>query len=749
MPSPILVTTSSPTADDRRAGLELKRDLGLYAVLTISLGAMMGSGIFVLPGLAVDKAGPAAALAYLLAGFVVLPAAISQSEMATAMPQAGGSYLFIDRAMGPLMGTIAGFGVWFSLVFKSGFALVGLGAYLQLAFDNVSMRAVALILGAVLVALNAWGVRRTGGLQAYLVTTVLIVLGLFVLVGFPSVDRDHFEPFFRGGTGGLLSVTGLVFVAYAGVTNVASVAEEVKRPGRNIPRGMLTSVVLMMVMYPLLILVITGVTPRTDLVGDITPMATAASIFAGTAGKTIVGFVAVLALISMANAGLLSSSRYPFAMARNQLAPAPLGKINARSATPVLSVILTGAVLLILIAVFPIIELAKLASAFQLLVFSLVNLAHIAFRESRLDWYRPSFRAPLYPWLQIFGILASIVVLSQMGTVPIVGAVVISLAGIGWYRLFGRSRTSHESASLDALRVRGTERLVVETKKALDGPGKRQIAIVVNTGVSDRRAHDLIRTAVSVKAHDASVSVIRVEREGPDGDVRTSNSPRELKFEERIRVQATDLGIGIEVLHATGRHHRTALAEHAAARGVDLSLAELFGVRHGRGFAADLEWLGDHLVCDFAFLGNRYLEDINDIAVLGSGGPVDATKVNLAGRIAAAEIAGIRFVHVLGDHASGRQVVALRAYHAQLDDVVDAPTQSEVFRSTDLMAALIDKARTADLVIMGAVRSRFRVVTDFVDRIRARVDSPLLLVRTHELATRPSLAGRVVERLLQ
>ena len=100
----------------------LRRSLGLYAVLTISIGAMVGSGIFVLPGLAFKIAGPAVILAFFLAGIVVLPAALSKAEMATAMPEAGGTYLYIDKAMGPLLGTIAGFGVWFSLVFKASFA---------------------------------------------------------------------------------------------------------------------------------------------------------------------------------------------------------------------------------------------------------------------------------------------------------------------------------------------------------------------------------------------------------------------------------------------------------------------------------------------------------------------------------------------------------------------------------------------------------------------------------------------------
>ena len=123
--------TAPDPAQPHHDSQTLHRSLGLYAVLTISVGAMIGSGIFVLPGLAFKIAGPSVILAFFLAGLVVLPAALSQSEMATAMPEAGGTYLYIDRAMGPLMGTIAGFGVWFSLVFKAAFALVGLSAYLE------------------------------------------------------------------------------------------------------------------------------------------------------------------------------------------------------------------------------------------------------------------------------------------------------------------------------------------------------------------------------------------------------------------------------------------------------------------------------------------------------------------------------------------------------------------------------------------------------------------------------------------
>jgi amino acid transporter len=730
--------------------LQLKRDLGLYALFTISLGAMVGSGIYVLPGLAFSVAGPAVILAYFLAGVVVLPAALSQSEMATAMPQAGGAYLYIDRAMGPLVGTIAGFGVWFSLVFKSGFALVGLGEYLQLVFTNAPAKPIALGLAVVLIALNSVGVKVAGRFQSVAVTVVMAALVLFVLVGLGSgaVEADNFTPFAPEGLRGLLAATGLVFISYAGVTNLASVAGEVKRPTRTIPRAMLISVGIMMLLYPAIVFVIVGVTPAAALYKDATPVSTAAGVFLGDFGILIIGVTAVIALTSMANAGVLASSRYPFAMARNGLAPAPLGKIGS-GGTPIGSVLLTGAVLLGLIAIFPLVELAKLASAFQLLVFSFINLAVIAFRESKVDWYRPPFKSPLYPWVQIFGIVAALLLLSQMGVVPITGAVVIILGGALWYRVFGRSRSSHESASLDALRLRATERLVIDTKRAVKTSGNPRTVVPVPSAINDRRLHDLLRTAATVGAAGGSIDLIRVDREGPDTGVHASSSEGGEAFDRRVVQILDEQGVEAKILHATGRHRRVALAEHIGTTGSELVLTELDDHRHVRGFGSDMEWLGDRVRCNFVFLGHRYLDEIDDIAILGSGGPLDPVKVMLAHQIAGEEGASIRFVHVLEEDASGRQVADRRAYHERLGDLLSVPTVSRVQRSSDLLAALTAESRTADLVIVGALRTRFRVLTDLVDRLKDEVDAPVLLVRTHELSSQRSVAVRLVERLVR
>ena len=279
--------TASEPVPTRTESETLHRSLGLYAVLTISIGAMIGSGIFVLPGLAFKIAGPSVVLAFFLAGLVVLPAALSKAEMATAMPEAGGTYLYIDRAMGPLMGTIAGFGVWFSLVFKASFALVGLSAYLEFFIPHPE-RPVAALLAIVLIGVNLIGVKQTARFQMLFVSGVILVLLAFVAVGMPHVQSSSFDPFMTQGVKGLLSATAVVFVSFAGVTKVASIAEEVRRPGRNLPLGMLVSIGFMILLYPAFVAVIVWVSPATELVSTETPMTIAAEQFAGPVGVAII-----------------------------------------------------------------------------------------------------------------------------------------------------------------------------------------------------------------------------------------------------------------------------------------------------------------------------------------------------------------------------------------------------------------------------------------------------------------------------
>ncbi len=433
----------------------LERGLGLYSAVTLSMGAMIGGGIFVLPAVGYKEAGPAVLLAYLLAGLVVVPNALSKAEMATAIPEDGGTYLYIDRAAGPLFGTIAGLGVWFSLVFKSAFALVGLGAYLLLLVRIPAgfVKWVALALGGLVVLLNVIGTEESGRFQGYIVSIVLLLLAAYVLDAASLVEPTRYSPLMTHGTAGVVTASAIVFVSYAGIGEVASVAEEIIDPGRNIPLAMLLSIGVMMMIYTAVVAVVVGiVSPETLLHSgpgggpSMTPMADGAGTLLGGFGVVAISLAAVFALTSMANAGVLGTSRFLLAMSRDALLPEWIGRIDRHFFTPRNAVVVTGSVLLFLIAFVPVVGLAKLASAFLILVFSMENLALIAFRECDLAFYEPVFTAPGYPFLQIAGVLGGIVFIGRMGMVSIVGAVGIILGGLLWYGIYGRSRTDRIGA---------------------------------------------------------------------------------------------------------------------------------------------------------------------------------------------------------------------------------------------------------------------------------------------------------------
>ena len=173
---------------------QLERKLGLFSVVAICLGAALGSGIFVLPGLASNLTGGSVWLAYLAAGFCVLPAAVSKSELATAMPTSGGTYVYIERTFGPWAGTIAGLGLWSSLILKSSFALLGFGAYLS-AFTSLPLQYAAIVLLSLIVLLNVVGVGKLSKAVIFVVFCIVVSLTALSIGGVFYFDSQNLQPF--------------------------------------------------------------------------------------------------------------------------------------------------------------------------------------------------------------------------------------------------------------------------------------------------------------------------------------------------------------------------------------------------------------------------------------------------------------------------------------------------------------------------------------------------------------------------
>jgi amino acid transporter/mannitol/fructose-specific phosphotransferase system IIA component (Ntr-type) len=447
---------------------KLSKELKLFDVFAISTGAMFSSGFFLLPGLAAAEAGPSVVLAYLIAGVLMLPAMLSMAELSTAMPRAGGAYYFLDRALGPVVGTVGGVGTWIALILKSAFGLIGMGAYLALFFD-VPVTQLALVLTLVFTIVNIVGAKETSQLQRWLVVILLSVLFFFLVQGFveivslgPGVVREsQFSPLMPFGVTGLFSTVGLVFVSYAGLTKVASVAEEIQDPDVNIPLGMTLSLIVATAAYVLGVVVIVAVLEPNALHEDLTPVATAARSFfdwlPGSTGVVLVVAAAIAAFASTANAGIMSASRYLFAMGRDKVVSPGFSRIG-RFKTPTRAVWATGVLMALVLVSLDVMSVAKLASAFQLFIFSLLNLAVIVLRESRIEGYDPGYRSPFYPWVQGAGVLIPLWLITQMGGLTILFTFALTGVALWWYFYYAKGHMTREGAVLHLFERLGRQR---------------------------------------------------------------------------------------------------------------------------------------------------------------------------------------------------------------------------------------------------------------------------------------------------
>lgn len=416
---------------------------------------MLGSGLFVLPALAMfDLGGPGIWAAYLIAALVVLPGALSKAELATAMPKSGGSYVYIGRTYGPMLGTITGLGLWATFLLKAAFALIGFSAYLwviePLIGFSINIEFAALTLLLILVIVNIVGVQIIKKIQAPIVlSSVLFLIGISIwaaLTAEPDWSRPISEGAFGDSWRSLAETSAFVFVSYAGVTKIAAVAEEVKMPETNLPKGMIISLLISTILYCGIVFVMMATVDSNSFLTDGHAREDPIFVFANVVGGPVIGIVAsilaILTMTSMALAGIMAASRYPFAMARDNLLPQPLEDVHQKFETPHRAIIGTGLAMGLAILLLPVHDVAKLASGFQIMIFVVINSCVIVMRnasDTHLS-YKPRYTSPLYPLTQIIGIISGIVLIYVMGEKALIGAAACSLLGLITYFTYGKSR---------------------------------------------------------------------------------------------------------------------------------------------------------------------------------------------------------------------------------------------------------------------------------------------------------------------
>ncbi len=616
------------------ADQELARDLGFLEAYTLGLGTMIGAGIFVLPGIVAGRAGPASMVSFLIGGAVALLAALSLSELATGMPKAGGSYYYVNRALGGLFGSIVGWGMWAGLMFATAFYMLGFGQYLAGLHPLFPIIASALVMGALLTLVNYRGVKETGSLQNVIVILLVVLIIGFIAFGLAAIDPTLLEPFAPEGWGAVGLTAGTVFVTFIGFEVIATSAEEIKNPGRNLPLSMIAAVVTPTILYVLVMLVSTGVLPVDVLEASNIPVADVAGEYLGAIGALAMIIGAVLATVSSANASILSAARVNFAMGRDKLLSEWLNQIHSKYRTPYRAILATGGVILLLIAgPLPIDTLADVAAFSFLITYALVHVAVIVLRRADPEDYDPDFRipGPLYPAVPIVGGLACIAVMVQMRTiVQLIGLGIVGV-GVVWYLAYARDRAVSTSLVGEA---------VAPAAESVDEETVYRVVVPVANPATEAT---LIKyAAASAYGHSGKTELIAVNVI----EVPPQMSPEQIEFEEErverqqellesARETANTLDIPLRTRAMVGRDAGSALLSVIEEEDADHVLMGWGGSSRRRDaiFGTTLDPVIERAPCEVTLVTNPRRSPGRIVALAG-GGPNAPVAARRAGELA-------------------------------------------------------------------------------------------------------------------
>jgi basic amino acid/polyamine antiporter, APA family len=735
--------------NSQHQGSGFARQLGLVSALAVGLGTMMGAGLFVLAPQVAREAGPGATITYILAGLIVLPSAMVVSELATAMPRDGGSYHLISRTVGPLAAAIVGPANWLGLTFATGFYLIGFTRFFSALWDIPDF-IVIVAMGAGFIYLNYRGAKATGVVQNITVGAVVLVLLLFITRGFFEVERELHTPFISEGWDAVVLAIGLIIVSFTGFEKVSSVAEEMKKPGRNLPRAIIGSVIIATVIYVATMFVFTGVVGEEALQAE-RPLVEAGKVVWGSSGKIMLLVGGLLATASSANAAIMSSSRINFAMGRDRLLPSWFGAIGDKHHTPHNAIFITGGLAIVLAVTGAAEVLAEIGSALFLISYALMAVGLLLMRSTKPEWYKPTFRMPLYPWLPLVGGIAALAVIITMEMLSQVAGLGLVGASLIFYFAWGRKHHQIEGQLQRALEYQAPGEIVRKVLTSADVewvmPGAQEEEtptveqeILVGAG-SPEVTRRLIRVAamiakgrgrtglrvVKVKTIPQTVAKGYAEDHFTEVDIDPDRILRD------ARQSAPVNGIGIETETQLDRSIAGGLLQ--AARNnekVDMVFLGLSGeVRPGHFGARIDKEVGANTELPVIVLVTRELADLNRIFALG--GPHEHARLAIAVAKdiqsgSGAEIVVLQPARQDGSEEQRRQEQHIREILGDRQDRIQVRNLKQGANAADYLQEI---DRPCDLVVVGSPANwsvSEWVFGELSDKIAREAACPVLIV---------------------
>jgi len=742
------------------------RSLGLFDATMIGIGAMIGAGIFVLTGIAAGEAGPASILAFALNGLVTLLTAFAYAELASAVPRAGGGYSFVRMAFPGAAGFIAGWMLWFAYTVACSLYALGFAGYfleffhkyfpdiMEIIFlaigEHRSVLIVTIFIASAFIWLNVRGAEVTGKAENVLTISKILVLAIFLIFGFlklsnnPSQVSENLFPFFPSGFGGVLIAMGLTFIAFEGYDLIATVAEEIKSPEKNIPRATFISLgftvfIYLLILFVSLAAIETEGVPTWQFLGNFkeTAIVQAADDFMPAFGVGVIVFGGLLSTMSALNATVLAASRVAFSMGRDMWLPTSMSKIHAKRRTPYIAIIVTGVILLAMALTLPIEAVGSAASLIFLLTFAMVNLSVIVLRRKFPDIPR-RYKIPLYPFVPLLGFVLNIfLALYQFNFQPIAWYITIGWIAVGlllYYAVFEK-RT-------EPLKPK----VLLPSQPATQPDKERSILVALH---NPDNIEPLLRLADSVAKNRGmrlmAVSVVEVPRQMAIHEgLRFAhhkqsllNEAKKIAAEKKIKIE-TDLIIAHHahegILEAVEQHRADALV--MGWKGYTNTRDKIFG--------EVVDPVIRYAICDLLFAKIGEDAEMKRCLFPAAGGPNARLAASVLEGLAEQREMQITTAYVLPENPSkGERERGEQLLKRSMESASDSIEHNTKFIESKSIAGGIAKAgKEFDLVIIGATREplfKKMLFGEIPEKVAKYSPTSVLVVKKYEGAVKSIL----------
>jgi len=405
--------------------VKLRRNLSLLEAIMIGLGPTIGPTIFVVPRLAVELAGPAAILTFILAGVITLFTALNYAEMSSIVPEAGGGYAFANKVFGGFPAFLSGWFMWSGNVAYMALSAYTMALTISYFFPSFPTAEIAIFFIILITSINLLGVKEAGRIQVALTTVVLVILVGFVMLGLPNVETKLFSPFAPNGTFPIILAIGYVYTVFFGFEIITDVQEEVKRASVIVPKAILITMLIANIIFPSIIFILVGVMPVNEISSFNTPIEAVASVLFGQTGSIIIIFAAAVASIASLNSTTIATSRIMYALGRDGHLPSIFFELHNRFRTPYFGILVSSVTAILLIILIRLEIMIYLASFGFMLGLLIINPAGL-FISRKVPKRRSIFKLPLYPLIPTIAIITTIAMLPtiELGAI-IVGSVFV------------------------------------------------------------------------------------------------------------------------------------------------------------------------------------------------------------------------------------------------------------------------------------------------------------------------------------